>query len=470
MEKVNYDFVIIGSGPSGQQAAEQAAKLGKKVAVVERGPGPGGNCLYNGTIPSKTLRQAILDLTRFHERSFYGDKEEIKKVNIDDLNHRLSQVIEEEKRVVSAHLQKQNIDYIEANAEFTDPHTLQLIGLNGKKTELTSSIFLIASGSRPRHPHEVSFDDDVILDSNKLLKIKRVPETMLILGGGVIGCEYGSFFALLGTKVTIVDRRDTILPMLDKEIGSILHRGLERLGLCFSGNITVDKIWRENNKAYISTKSGDKMSADTLLFALGRTANVQELNIENAEVQKDEKGYICVNDHFQTSAQHIYAVGDVIGGPCLASTSMEQGRLAARHACKVKSHPFPEFYPYGIYTIPSISTYGYTEEQLKEKGYHYEIGRADFNDIARSHINGSSHGMFKILFHKETQEILGVHIIGDNATELIHIGQIVQGIHGKLHFFADHIFNYPTFAEGYRIAALDGLSKISCSKKENKCG
>lgn len=462
MKEQEYDIIVIGSGPSGQKAAIQATKLGKKVAVIERLPDVGGNCLYNGTIPSKTLRQAILDLTRFHTTSYYGDRSEIQKVNIKDLNHRLFQVIDEEKNVIKAQFDRYSIEYIQANAEFEDSHVLILRDSEGKKThKMKASLFFIASGSVPRHPHEVPFDDEVILDSTKLLKIKHVPKSMIILGAGIIGSEYGSFFSLLGTKVTLIDKKDRILPMLDAEIGQYLQKGLNNLGLQFIGNVLAKKIWREKNTAHVSLDNGETLTADTLLFALGRTANIEGLKIENAGVKTSDKGYIVVNDHFQTSAKHIYAVGDVIGGPSLASTSMEQGRLSAMHACKIKTHPFPEFYPQGIYTIPEISTFGFTEEELKTKGYHYEVGKAYYNEIARSHIDSSPEGMFKILFHKETLEILGIHIIGTGATEVIHIGQIAQTINSKLDFLVNHIFNYPTYAEGYRIAALDGLFKVA---------
>lgn len=460
MDQKKYDVIVIGSGPSGQQAAIQAVKLGKKVAIVERLPDPGGNCLYNGTIPSKTLREAILELTRFHEQSFYGNTEEIRKVNIKDLNHRLSQVISEEKKVIIDILKKYSIDFIEANVEFLDSRVLILRDATDNIIcHAAADLFFIATGSKPRHPTEVPFDEEVILDSTRLLKIQSVPKTMIVLGGGVIGSEYSSFFAALGTEVIIIDQKKTILPMLDREIGAHLHQALKRLGMKFIGEKKVEKIWRVNNKACVSLSDGQIVEGDTLLFALGRTANVTELKIQNAGIATNEKGYIKVNDHFQTSVEHIYAVGDVIGGPCLASTSMEQGRLAACHACKVKALPIQEFYPHGIYTIPEISTFGNTEEELIEMGFHYEVGRACYSEIAKSHISGSNHGMFKILFHKETKNILGVHIIGRNATEVIHIGQIVQSINGPINFFVDHIFNYPTYAEGYRIAALDGLSK-----------
>ena len=467
MKQKEYDIVIIGSGPSGQQAAIQAVKLGKKVAVVERLPDPGGNCLYNGTIPSKTLREAILELTRFHEKSFYGDKEEIQKVNISDLNHRLWQVIDEERRVVIDLFKKYSIDFLEANAQFLDPYTLELCDIDGKKTHsLKADLLFIATGSKPRHPTDVPFDDEVILDSTRLFENSSGAENDDRFGRGRNRFKkYGSFFAALGTQVTIVDKQKNLLPSLDIEIGQYLHTELKRLGVKFIGEVLAEKIWRDKDKACVSLSNGRVLEADTLLFALGRTANVTELKIENAGIATDEKGYISVNDHFQTTTPHIYAVGDVIGGPCLASTSMEQGRLAAKHACKISTDPFPRFFPKGIYTIPEISSYGHTEEELKEMGFHYEVGKANYSEIAKSHISGSTHGMFKILFHKETREILGVHIIGRNATEVIHIGQIVQSINGKINFFATHIFNYPTYAEGYRIAALDGLSKLNINMR-----
>lgn len=461
MEEVKADLVVIGSGPAGQKAAIQGAKLGKSVIVIEKDQDPGGTCLYSGTIPSKSLREAIIDLTGFRERSFYAKDYQYKEVSINDLNYRLFKVIEGERNIVYRQFKKNDIRLIRGMARFENPNLLLIIDDELRvRYQITADYFIIATGSQPRNPTGIPFDRDVILDSTSLLSIGKVPESMLVLGGGIIGSEYASFFAALGTEVTVIDKKDHMLPLLDSEIGIHLQTALTDIGLKFKGHKETIAIERVGDRAVVKFKDGTSMESDVLLYALGREANVASLKIENAGLSVNPKGYIPVNALFQTAVSNIYAVGDVIGGPCLASTSMEQGRLAARHALGSETHYFPDFYPIGIYTIPEISSCGFTEEDLKEMGYHYEIGRAYYYEIARSQIVGSNIGMFKILFHAETLEILGVHIIGNGATEVIHIGQLAISFRAKVDYFIDQVFNYPTYAEGYRIAALNGINKI----------
>lgn len=461
MENIEVDVVIIGSGPSGQKAAIQAAKLGKKVAVIERDLDPGGACLYSGTIPSKTFREAVVDLTRFYERHFEGKEAIMPEVTIDELNYRLNTVIKEERNIIARQFKKNGVAFLEGAARFENAHTLLVLDPGHRLLyQIKFETCLIATGSNPRNPPEVPFDREVILDSTTLLKIGRVPKSMIVLGGGIIGSEYASFFAALGTEVMVFDRKEHMLPMLDAEIGIHLQTALTDIGLKFYGRKEPVEITKKDGKAFVKFKDGMAASADVLLYALGRTANVQDLHLENIGIKVDSKGYIPVNALFQTAIPHIYGIGDVIGGPSLASTSMEQGRLAALHACGLQTHHFPTFYPVGIYTIPEISCCGYTEEELKEMGFRYEVGRAHYYEIAKSHIVGSVAGLFKILFHAETLEILGVHIIGRNATEVIHIGQMAISLRAHLDYFIDHVFNYPTYAEGYRIAALNGINKI----------
>jgi NAD(P) transhydrogenase len=461
MEEISVDLVVIGTGPAGQKAAIQAAKLGKKVIVIEKLPELGGNCLYSGTIPSKTLRESIIDLTRCQERSFCTVDYQLGDVSIGVLNNRLNKVTEEEKNMIYRQFKKNNIRHIKATARFENSKRLILVDADYRLIyQIKSEYFIIATGSKPRNPNNVPFDSEVIFDSTTLLSLSKVPESMIVLGGGVIGSEYGSFFATLGTEVTIVDRKDHILPMLDSEIGIHLQTALTDIGLRFMGKKEPEEIYRNGNRAAVKFKDGTKIEAEVLLYALGRAANVTNLHLDNIGVQLNDKGYIPVNPLFQTIVPNVYAVGDVIGGPSLASTSMEQGRLAARHVCGAHFQQFPTLYPIGIYTIPEISSCGYTEDELRLLGYHYEVGRAYYYEIARSHIVGNNIGMFKILFHSETLEILGVHIIGRSATELIHIGLIAIGFHAKINYFIDQVFNYPTYAEGYRVAALNGLNKI----------
>jgi len=461
MEEIMADVVVIGSGPSGQKAAIQCAKLDKKDIVIEKLPEPGGHCLYSGTIPSKTLREAIIDLTRFHERYFFNEELTIKDVTMEELSGRLQRVTEDERNMVHRQFRKNNIRLIQGTASFESPHSMLVVNDDYKLLyKLNAEKFIIATGSKPRNPIHVPFDEEVILDSTRLLNLKKIPKSMIVLGGGIIGSEYASFFAALGTEVTIIDKRDHILPLLDSEIGIHLQTALTDIGLKFMGNKKPAEISKVGDKAVVQFEDGTSLTGDTLLFALGRTANVDALQIGKAGVVINERGYITVNALFQSSASHIYAVGDVIGGPCLASTSMEQGRLAARHACGAQTHHFPTFYPIGIYAIPEISCCGYTEDELKRLGFRYEVGRAYYYEIARSHIAGSKVGMFKLLFHAETLEILGIHVIGRGATEVIHIGQIAKSFNAKIDYFIDHIFNYPTYAEGYRVAALNGFNKI----------
>lgn len=466
MEEIKVDVLVIGSGPSGQKAAIQAAKLGKRVVVVDNGLDPGGNCLYNGTIPSKSLREAIIDLTGFYDRNFYGTTPyKMEDINLSSLNSRLHYVINEERNMVYRQFKKNGIQWILGTARFENPHMILVLDHEYHLSyQVEADTIILATGSKPRNPSNIPFDKDVILDSTRLLQIEKVPNTMLVLGGGIIGSEYASFFSALGTEVTVIDKKDHILPFIDSEIGILLQTALTDLGLSFRGNQEPELVKRIDNRAYLKCKDGSEYNADVLLYALGRQANVDNLHIENAGVKLNEKGYVVVNSLFQTTMPHIYAVGDVIGGPSLASTSMEQGRLAARQALGAETHQFPTFYPIGIYTIPEISSCGYTEEELKELGYHYEVGRAYYYEIARSHIAGSNVGMFKLLFHAETLEILGVHIIGRGATEVIHIGQIAKSFNAKIDYFIDQVFNYPTYAEGYRVAALNGINKIRLKK------
>lgn len=465
MEEITVDMVIIGSGPAGQKAAIQAAKLGKQVVVIEKAPDPGGCCLFAGTIPSKTFREAILDLTRFHERRFFGGRIPKDEITMKDLQSRLDRVVEDEKSMLYRQFRRNRIRLIQGTARFENPHMVVVIDEEYRMLyQIKAEYFVIATGSQPRKPIEIPFDNEVILDSTSLLRIQEVPKSLLVLGGGVIGAEYASFFSALGTQVTIIDKKDHILPFLDSEIGIHLQTALTDIGLKFHGGKVPKKISRIDDRAVVKFEDDSVLDADKLLFALGRTANVKGLHIDNAGLKTNDWGYLVVNALFQTQQHHIYAVGDVIGGPSLASTSMEQGRLASRHACGAESHHFPTFYPIGIYSIPEISSCGYTEDNLKEMKFNYAVGRAYYYEIARSHIAGGSTGLIKIIFHAETLEILGVHAIGRGATEFIHIGQMAISFRAKIDYFIDHIFNYPTYAEGYRVAALNGFNKIKHKK------
>lgn len=466
MQELHCDFAVIGSGPAGQKAAIQAAKLGRSVIVIEKEM-IGGASLNSGTIPSKSLREAILDLTDFYKRSFYGKAETTPpvQISINDLNYRLGKVLEEQRKMLLRQFEKNKIQLLEGSARFENPHLLAVVDKEKRvKCKIQADYILIATGSKPRNPLNIPFDNEKILDSTRLLAIDRLPKSLLVLGGGIIGAEYASFFAALGTEVTVVDKRSHLLPLLDEEIGLHLQKALSSLGLKVLGNLELKQVARKNQHVEVKCQDGTELTADLLLYALGREADVDQLDIKKAEIATDKNGYIPVNALFQTLEPHIYAAGDVIGGPSLASTSMEQGRLVARHAFGAATHHFPTFYPIGIYTIPEISSCGYTEKQLKDLGFHYEIGRAYYYEIARNLIVGNDPGMFKILFHAETLEILGIHIIGRAATELIHIGQVAMSFNARIDYFIDQVFNYPTYAEGYRIAALNGFNKVKHKK------
>ncbi|MCH1429808.1 MAG: Si-specific NAD(P)(+) transhydrogenase [Chlamydiales bacterium] len=462
MEKIECDLAIIGSGPAGQKAAIQGAKLGKSVVVIEKDDHVGGACLNSGTIPSKSLREAILDFTNFYESNYYGKDFEAPKVSINDLNYRLNKVLEEQRTMILRQFKKNKIEFLKGGAEFKDPHVLYVKDEQGKiLNEVHSKIIVLAAGSKPRNPIHVPFDDEVILDSTRLLSIEHLPKTLMVLGGGIVGSEYASFFAALGTKVTVVDKKSHLLPLLDAEIGTHLQASLTNLGLEFKGNVKPKEIIRsKENKAQVIMEDGSMLEADMLLYALGRVANADALNLAAANLEVNKWGFIDVNPLYQTSTSHIYAVGDLIGAPALASTSMEQGRLAVRHAFGVRICNLMDKFPLGIWTIPEISTCGYTEDQLKEKGFSYEVGRAYYYEMARNHLAGNQPGLFKILFHPETMEILGIHIIGRGACEVIHIGMVAMNFRAHLDYFVNTVFNYPTYAEGYRIAALNGINKI----------
>lgn len=462
VEERSFDFIVIGSGPAGQKAAIQAAKLGKRVALVEKHFEIGGAALHSGTIPSKSLREAIINYTDFYKKNYYGQKgRKEKEVSLTDLNFCLSQVIENQVKNLKEQLKKNEIEVIQGHAQFKTSN--QITVLDDRKQMIAligGEKILISSGSKPRNPKDIPFDEKKVLDSNRLLTIDHLPKKMVVLGGGIIGTEYASFFAALGTEVTLIDKRERILAQLDEEIGGHLQQGLSALKLHFIGGKTVDEVYHKGKQVAVKFSDQSEIEAEMLLYALGRKANIDHLHMETIGITVDKKGYIPVNALFQTVVPHIYAAGDVIGGPCLYSTSMEQGRLVARHAFGAETHHFPTFYPVGIYTIPEISFCGYTEEKLKSLGFGYEIGRAYYYEIAKNVIAGNEAGMFKILFHKDTLEILGIHIVGRDATELIHIGQIAMTFNARIDFFIDQVFNYPTYAEGYRIAALNGFNKV----------
>lgn len=467
MAEYDYDLIAIGSGPAGQRASIQAAKLGKRVAIIERKAVVGGVCVNTGTIPSKTLREAVLHLSGFRERGLYGASYTVKEhIGIEDLLFRTDHVIRHEIDVTRHQLKRNRVDVHVADASFVDPHTLRLKEVDGQGyRDVTTACAIIATGTRTTMDEHIPFDGQRIFTSDDVLCLDRLPRTLTVIGAGVIGCEYASLFATLGVRVTLVDRRDRLLPFVDHEITEALAYQLRetrltlRLGEDVSSIEPIDA--EQGERVRVCLASGKQIVTEKALYSVGRSGATDSLNLEAAGLSVDERGRLGVNCSYQTEVPHIYAVGDVIGFPSLASTSMEQGRLAACHAFGVEAKSVPELFPYGIYTIPEISYVGRNEEELTEAGVPYEVGKARYREIARGQIIGDQNGLLKLIFHLETAELLGVHIIGEGASELVHIGQAVMAFGGTVDYFVNTVFNYPTLAECYKTAAFDGLNRMA---------
>ncbi len=459
---VQYDILVIGSGPAGQKAAIQAAKLRKRVAIIEKEPVVGGRSVNTGVLPSKTLKDAIACLHGFKLRDFSNVSYTLKKsLSLRDLMARKDQVIKNELDVITSQLERNDVDIIHGTASFADPHTLKVAKASGQADLLKAPVIVIAPGSRPRRPAEIPFNETSICDSDSILSTETIPKSLTVVGGGVIGCEYASMFAAFGIKVTLLERRKELLRFVDQEVVQALIYHMRSNGVQVQLGEHVVKAHGDDRGRVVSTlESGKTIVTDMLLYAMGRLANTDELNLQAAGLTTDHQGQLKVNEHFQTEVPHIYAAGDVIGFPSLASTSMEQGRLAACHAFEVPLSPLPKIMPYGIYTIPEISSVGPTEEELTEKSVPYGVGRAFYREIARGQIFGDVVGLLKLIFHRDSLQILGVHIIGEGATELVHIGQTAMTYGGNVEFFIHNVFNYPTLAECYRTAALDGINRL----------
>jgi NAD(P) transhydrogenase len=466
MPDFDYDLLVIGSGPAGQRAAIQAAKLGKHVAIVERKAVVGGVCINTGTIPSKTLRETVLHLSGYRERGLYGASYTVKQnITMSDLLMRTDHVITHEIDVTRHQLLRNRVELFAAAASFVDPHTIRLNDVIGHGwRDVTAAYVVIATGTAATQDPHIPFDGQRIFISDDILRLEQLPRTLAVVGAGVIGLEYASMFAALGVRVTLIDKRPRLLPFVDGEIIETLayqlrqNRVTLRLGEEVSG---IEPINDEHGaRVNIHLASGKQIITEKALYSIGRTGAIQELNLPSAGLAADARGRLSVNAVYQTEVPHIYAVGDLIGFPSLASTSMEQGRLAACHAFGVPANSVPELFPYGIYTIPEISTVGRNEEELTEQGIAYEVGKAQYREIARGQIMGDSTGLLKLIFHAETRALLGVHIIGEGASELIHIGQAVLAFAGPIDYFVNTVFNYPTLAECYKTAAFDGINRL----------
>jgi NAD(P) transhydrogenase len=457
-----FDLVVIGSGPAGQKAAIQGAKLGRNVALVERYAALGGACVNTGTIPSKTIREAILYLTGLNQRAIYGQSYRLKEVvSIDDISKRTRHVVEREREIIRDQLLRNHVTVLDGCARFVDQHTIAVDGRDDSERRLTAKAVVIATGSTPAHPPEIEFNGSTVLDSDDIvLRLARLPSTILIVGAGVIGIEFASMFAALGSRVTVVDARETMLDFCDPEITEALRYHLRELNVAFRFGERVEKVEARETATVTTLASGKVIPADVVFYSAGRAGAVADLKLENAGLETDSRGRIRVDESFRTVVEHIYAVGDVIGFPSLASASAEQGRLAACHVFGVPAHGGEAPLPIGIYSIPEISYVGKTEPELTEALIPYEVGISHYRELARGNILGESHGLVKLLVSPTDRTLLGVHAFGAGATEVVHIGQAVMGLGGTIDYLVESVFNYPTFAEAYKVAALDALNKL----------
>ncbi|HEX9263282.1 MAG TPA: Si-specific NAD(P)(+) transhydrogenase [Candidatus Binatia bacterium] len=458
----HYDMLVIGSGPAGQKAAIQAAKVGKKVGVIERKKVVGGICINSGTIPSKSLREAVLFLSGFRQRSLYGASYRVKKdITFEDLAQRCDHVVKAEQEVIQNQLIRNSVDFIIGTAAFLDPHRLS-IRQDSESNEHTADYIVVAVGTEPARPPDIPFDGESIVDSDELLSLKQLPKSLTIVGAGVIGCEYACILATLGIPVVLVERRPRLLEFVDSELVESLQYQMRNIGVTLRLNEEVVGVSKATDKIVVlQLKSGKQIRAPLLMYSAGRIGATKNLGLERIGIEPDDRGRLKANENYQTVVAHIYAAGDVIGFPALASTSMQQGRHAACHAFNLGCETSTHLLPYGIYSIPEISMVGRNEDELTRDGVPYEIGVARYREIARGQIIGDTVGMLKLLFHSETRALLGVHVIGEGATELVHIGQAVIAHGGKLDYFIDTVFNYPTLAECYKVAALAALNKFA---------
>jgi len=464
----SYDMVVVGSGPAGQKAAVQAAKLSKRVAIIEKAPQLGGASLNTGTLPSKTLKDTIEYLHGLSRRGLAQLGAALtRQLTLPDLMTRKDQVIETEISVISHQLRRNQIEIIPGTAAFLDTHILNVTRPDGPIDQVQASAIVLATGSRPRRPSEIPFDDLIICDSDSFLRTAKNPASVIVIGGGVIGAEYASMLAAFGIKVTLIDRRTQILRFLDLEIAQALDRQMQHNGVTMRLGQEYLNVYRsDTGRPTVQLQDGETVTADMLLYTMGRIGNTEALNLAAIGLTTDQQGQLSVNAHYQTAIPHIYAIGDVIGFPALAATSMEQGRLAACHAFQLPDAHRTKVIPYGIYSIPEVSMVGLNEEELATTDIPYATGRAFFREMARGHISGDLHGLLKVIFHRETHALLGVHIIGAGATELIHIGQSILTYGGTIEYFVHNVFNYPTMAECYRTAALDGLNRLHLPRSQ----
>lgn len=460
----SYDFIVIGSGPAGRRAAIQAAKLGKSVLVIEGRMRVGGVSVHTGTIPSKTLRETALNLSGWRERGFYGRSYRVKKeIGSQDLSTRLAKTLDHEVDVLEHQFLRNGVSTMEGFARFTGPHGLIVTSPDGSELAVTGDRILICVGTVPFRPESIDFTDPDIMDSDEVVNLHRLPRSLTVVGAGVIGIEYATIFSALDVAVTVIEPRESFLDFVDREIIDEFVHQLRDRGVAFRMGSPVETVARcEDGRILTTMKDGRSVRTEMLLYCAGRMGATAELGLESCGLEADARGRLTIDpDTFQTSVPHIYAAGDVIGFPSLASTSMEQGRIAACHAFGLPLPPAPQYFPYGIYAVPEISTVGMSEQEVRDRKINYEVGIARFRETSRGHIMGLEHGLMKMLFSNKTGRLLGVHIIGEGATELIHIGQAVLNLKGTIDYFIENTFNYPTLAEAYKVAALDAWNRMA---------
>lgn len=458
----HYDLIIIGSGPSGRAAAIQAGKLKRRVLVIDRKDRLGGVSVHTGTIPSKTLRETVLNLSGYRERSFYGRSYRVKdEIRAEDLKTRLHMTLDHEVDVLEHQFNRNHVETLMGMASFISPTELDVATEAGDTTRVSADNILISTGTKTYRPDTVPFNGTTILDSDEFLDMATIPRSLIVVGAGVIGVEYATMFSALDVRVTLIEPRDSFLDFIDKAVIQDFTHQIQENGVDLRLGSAIASVKDEGTHVEVTLENGRHVRSEMLLFAAGRMGATDRLNLKAAGIETDHRGRIDVSrDSYQTSVPHIYAAGDVIGHPSLASTSLQQGRIAACHALEVPTLPESPWFPYGIYSVPEISTCGMSEEEMQERKIPYEVGVARFRETSRGHIMGLEHGMLKMLISLKTRRVLGVQIVGEGATELIHIAQAVLNLNGTVDYFVKNTFNYPTLAEAYKVAGLDAFNRM----------
>lgn len=464
MSSDHFDLIVIGAGPAGEKGAAQAAYFGKKVCIIERAPKPGGAAVNTGTVPSKTLRETALYFSGLRQRGLYGVDLRVKHdITISDFMYRERTVVESAWALIDENLKRHQVTTIQGSAKVISPKGVRVSRYGQPDREMTGDFILVATGSQPQRPEGIEVDGSIIVDSDSLLTLQKIPSRMIVIGGGVIGCEYACIFAALGVKVTIVNARARLLSHLDAEVSDALRRQITaRLGIAVHVNVEATEIAVEGEHARVALSDGQTLYGDVVLFSAGRVGNTQGLGLDDLGVRYNQRGYIQVDKHYRTAMTSIYAAGDVVGFPALASTAMEQARVAVCHAfdLRYKQQVSPVL-PYGVWTIPEIATVGESEDSLLSRGISYEVGRSSYRHNARGQILGDTDGFVKLIFNPDDLRLLGVSIVGESACELIHVAAAVMSFGGTIDYFIQGVFNYPALSDAYKYAAYDGLQALA---------